>query len=270
MTTTNLIDVLEKQFQISHKKAKMLLTKKLVSVNGKMITAYDYPITKDHKITIQKQTNSGITILYEDSNILVVEKEAGLLTIGTTKEKENTLYHRLSEYLKSKKKSAKLFVIHRLDRDTSGIVLFAKKESIQQLYQKSWSEIVLQRGYYALVEGHLEKKKDTVSVFLEENKQYKVYVSKSGKKAITSYQVLKEGNTYSLLKINLQTGRKNQIRATMEYLGTPVVGDFKYGAKQNPLQRLGLHAYLLQFKDPISQQIRTFELPLPQQFQKNI
>ena len=251
---------------ITKKKAKNLLKYKEVIVNKKVVTNANYILRKNDKINIIKnRLKNDFEIIYEDNNIVVVNKQAGLLTISTEKEKINTLYHKVSEYVKSKNKKNNIFVIHRLDRDTSGIVMFAKSEKVKKLYQNNWNDIVINRYYIAVVEGKLKNKRGTIKTNLKENKQGFVYSAKTGKLAITEYEVLKENDLYSLLKINIKTGRKNQIRVHMKELGHPVVGDKKYGYKSNE-KRLYLHANILELKNPTNGKIEKYSAKVPEIF----
>lgn len=264
-----LIDVLEKM-NYTHKKAKVLLTNKQVLVNGRIVTKYNHLLKKGDIIEIRtfnsEAISNNIKIVYEDKDIIVVNKPHNLLTISTEKEKEKTLYHLVGNYIKSKNKNAKIFVVHRLDKETSGLVLFAKNERIKLLYQSKWNDIVKYRGYVAVVEGILEKKKDTIKLNLKEENNLKVYVSKDGKEAITIYNVINENKKYSLLDVEIKTGRKNQIRVSMKHINHPVLGDSKYSSKDNSLKRLALHAYKLILINPINNKELKFEIDIPESF----
>lgn len=268
-----LIDALEKM-DYTHKKAKSLLTNKQVLVNNRVVTKYNHSLKKNDVVEVRSFSSEGISnnikIVYEDKDIIVVEKPHNLLTIATSKEKDKTLYHLVSNYLKFKNKNAKVFVVHRLDKETSGLVLFAKNEKIKTLYQNKWNDIVKYRGYVAVVEGILEKKKDTIKLNLKEENNLKVYVSKDGKEAITCYSVIKENKKYSLLDIEIKTGRKNQIRVSMQHIKHPVLGDIKYSSKDNSLRRLALHAYKLVLINPINKKEMKFEIDMPESFKRII
>ncbi len=203
-----------------------------------------------------------LNIIYEDKEILVVNKPSKLLTVGTDKERERTLYHEVREYLH--KKNQKVFVVHRLDKDTSGIVLFAKNPKLKELLQRDWLRYT--REYRAVVEGRLPKTKDTLRFYLQEDKTHHVYVSDKGLSSVTEYEVLSANSTQSLLKVRIKTGRKNQIRASLAYIGNPIVGDKKYEAKINSLSRLGLHANKLVIKHPITNKEMTFISKAPKVF----
>lgn len=210
-----------------------------------------------------------MNIIYEDKEILVVNKEAKKLTIATQKEQERTLYHEAREYVKKQYPKNKIFIVHRLDKDTSGLVLFAKNEQKKISLQNNWSNV--KREYYAVVEGKMPKKKEVLKSYLVETKTLQVYSTKDkniGKLAITEYEVLAETKAYSLLKINIKTGRKNQIRVALSDIGHPIVGDKKYGSKTNFLRRLALHAYLIEYKNPKDNKTYHFETPCPKEFER--
>ena len=202
-----------------------------------------------------------IKILYEDKYLIIVEKPANLLTIATINEKENTMYHRILLYLK--KKNQKVFIVHRLDKDTSGLLIFAKNEKIKKYFQDNFDKVT--RKYMAIVEGTLEKKQDTIKSYLKETKTNLVYVSndKTGKLAITNYKVILEKNNYSLLDILIKTGRKNQIRVQLNSIGHSIAGDKKYFKTRKKANRLYLHAYYLEFIHPVTKQVIKIELDVP-------
>ena len=205
-----------------------------------------------------------LDIIYEDKDILVVNKPAKLLTIADNKERVKTLYHEVREYLH--KKNQKVFIVHRLDKDTSGIVLFAKNEKLKKLLQENWYNY--KREYIAVVEGHLKEKKGTIKCYLQESKTNQVYVSSNGKGklAITDYELINSNKSSSLVKINIKTGRKNQIRASMAYLGNPIVGDKKYDSKLNTFKRLALHHTKLEIIHPLRKKESVFISNPPEQF----
>ena len=207
-----------------------------------------------------------IKILYEDKFIIIVSKPPKLLTISTDKEKEKTMYHQVLTYVKQKHKSNKIFIVHRLDKDTSGILIFAKDEITKRKLQENWNEV--KRYYIALVEGNLKKTQDTIKSYLKETKTLLTYSTKdkSGKLAITKYKVIKENKNYSLLDIEILTGRKNQIRVHMKDINHPIVGDKKYDSKTNIINRLGLHAYKIVFKHPITKKELVIEDKVPTAF----
>ena len=256
---------------------KSLLAKEMVLVNGKIQTKFNFILFKGDKVEIRdtkiKTDNNykkEIKIIYEDDDIIVVNKPAGLLIISTDKEKEYTLYHMVSSYLKTKNKNNKVFIIHRLDRETSGLVMFAKSQKAKNLFQSNWDNMFIKRGYFAVVEGSVKEKEKTLVNYLNENDEYMVYVTdkNKGKYACTQYRVVSENNKYTLLDVNIKTGRKNQIRVQLKENGNIIVGDKKYGSKIDPLKRMALHAYKLEFNDPRNNKRTNIEIDLPYAFSK--
>lgn len=213
-----------------------------------------------------------IDILYEDKEIIVVNKPSGLLCIATDKQKEKTMYHMVSSYLKKSNPRSKVYIVHRLDKDTSGIVVFAKNVSMKMRLQNDWNELVTKRGYVALVEGNVEKDRGVIKNYLKETKTLLVYSTndKSGKLAITEYRKIISNSLYTMLDINIKTGRKNQIRVHMKDIGHVIVGDKKYGSKRNPIRRLCLHANILEFIHPVTKKKMFFETDVPDNFIKLI
>ena len=209
-----LLDYLYNNLDMPKKRIKQYLTHGSIYVNNNKTTKYDYKLIPGMNIIIDTDNKSNLPfdILFEDNHIIVVNKPSGLLTIATAKEKEKTLYHIVREYLVSKNKNNKVFIVHRLDKDTSGIVILAKDEATKNKLQENWNEYVKLREYTAVVHGILDKKEARLVNYLKETKTNLVYISKDGKEAITNYKVLKENKNYSLLEIKIETGRKNQIR----------------------------------------------------------
>ena len=212
-----------------------------------------------------------LDIIYEDKWLIIVNKPSHLLTISTDSEKEKTLFHKVLLYEKRKNKNNKVFIVHRLDKDTSGLVIFAKTIEVKNKLQNNWEKI--NRGYVALVNGKT-KEKDILKSYLMETKTLLVYSTldkKNGKLAITEYERIKENNKLTLLKIKLKTGRKNQIRVQLNDNGNSIVGDKKYGnIKFDPLRRLCLHANFLDFIHPILNKRLVFEIDIPKEFMKLI
>lgn len=266
--------LMEKMPENSRNSIKSLLTNKRVLVDGKLESQYNYKLTPGQEVSISKtrvvsQKLKGVSILFEDNDILVVEKEKGILSIGTEKEKKNTAYSILKDYLKEQDPKNKIFVVHRLDRDTSGVMIFAKSAKAQDILQTNWNDLVKERSYVALVEGNVKKDRDTIVSYLAENKAYISYSTdnpEEGKKAVSNYKVIRRNKNYSLLEVNIETGRKNQIRVHMKELGHSVVGDKKYGATKNPINRLGLHAYTIVFTHPITNEVVSFTSKIPNEF----
>src|SRR5574344_852415 len=204
-------------------------------------------------------------IVYEDKELLVVNKPAHLLTIATKNEQDRTLYHEAREYIN--KKNQKLFIVHRLDKDTSGIVVFAKNEILKRALQENWNKIS-KREYIAVLEGKIEQNKGVIKSYLAENKGFEVYETDAshGKIAITNYEVMNKNKAFTLVKINIKTGRKNQIRCQMAGINHPVVGDKKYPCHSDPFKRLGLHAYKLNLINPLTKKEYEFISPYPKIF----
>lgn len=275
---SSLLDYLINYLGFSRNNAKNLLSHRLISIDGAPITQFDFALSKGDtliisKKPIKKKERSNLPIIYEDDEIIVIDKPYGLLSIASDKEKSSTAYRMVMDYVQQKDKHNRIFVVHRLDKETSGILMFAKNEKIKELLQNNWNEIVKKRGYYAIVDGILEKKEGHIENYLRENKLNLMYVTKEKKnsyKCITDYKVVKEGNNYSLLDVHIFTGRKNQIRVTLGSLGHYVLGDDKYGEPPNPLKRLCLDAYELEFIHPISKKIMRFCKVLPKEFKKLI
>ena len=213
----------------------------------------------------------GLAILYEDSDILVVDKPAGLLTIATDKEKSRTVYFVLTDYVRKgySKSRNRLFIVHRLDRETSGILVLAKNRGAKLFLQGHWQETA--KTYLGVVHGRLEKRSDIITSYLAENKAHVVYPTtdpKKGRLSRTGYRVLKERKGLSLLEVNPLTGRKHQIRVHLAAIGHPVVGDKKYGKKDKSHTRLALHARSVSFKHPFSGEQLTFEAEVPAYFER--
>lgn len=263
-----LIEFLKKTFSnLSKNSVKSLLHNEKVFVNGNMTTKYNYELNIGDVVEIREKVAKNINIIYEDKDIIVINKPSGLLTVATEKEKNKTAYHLVMEYLKKKNKNNRIFIIHRLDKDTSGIIMFAKNERAKHLYQDNWNDIVKKRCYYAVIDGKMENKEGTIKSYLKENGNMVYSVKdRSGKLAITEYKVLKERKNISLLDINLKTGRKNQIRVHMKENKTPILGDLKYGEKSKLINRLALHAYKLELVNPVTKKLLTFEINMPNEF----
>lgn len=254
---------------------KELLQHNQVRVNGTVTTQFDLPLQPGDNVEINLTRefpyfyNRRLKLVYEDNDIMVANKGYGLLSMGNDKVKEGTAYSILKDYLKWVDPRLKIFIVHRLDRDTSGLLMFAKNQEAKERMQHNWNNMVLNRKYYAVVEGNVEQDEGTVRSYLAENSQYEVYSTDNpdeGQLAVTRYKVLKRRNGYSLLEIELDTGRKNQIRVHMKDLGHPIAGDRKYGAKSSPIHRLALHAGTLRFVHPMTRREMNFSTGIPTAF----
>ena len=256
---------------------KSVLKNKQISVNGKPTTKFDFALHPGDSVKIKwdpqavEEPFKGIKIIHEDDYLIVIQKQAGILSISTDDEKEYTAYSMLWDHVKSQQKSNKIFVVHRLDRDTSGVMLFARTFEVKRQLQERWLKTILERTYLAVVEGKVEKEEGTIESYLKETRSLMVYSSenpKSGQRSVTHYKVMNRNSGYTLMKVNLETGRKNQIRVHMKEIGHPIAGDRKYGAKTNPLKRLGLHAQVLSFTHPVTREEMRFETRIPFEFKK--
>ncbi len=207
-----------------------------------------------------------LNILYEDKFIIIVDKPYNLLTIATAKERQRTLYRYVSDYLKKKNKNNKVFIVHRLDRDTSGIVMFAKDKDTKIFLQNNWNNF--RKNYVAIVEGTVDKSQGVLRSYLKETKTNFTYSvkNKSGKLAITEYEKILENGKYTMLSLNLLTGRKNQIRVQLSDMGNPIVGDKKYGNRKDPIRRLALVANTLEFIHPKKKQKIVIDIDIPNSF----
>lgn len=258
-----LLEFLYKHINNSKNSIKSLLKNGCIYVNDKCITKYNYVLNINDSIRI-KNSNCDIDILYEDNDLIVVNKRSGLLCVSTDKEKERTLFHEVSSYVKKRNKNNKVFIVNRIDKDTSGIVVFAKNKYIKEILQSKWNDIVLERVYIAIVDG-ITDKDGIIKSYLNENSEHIVYSGKSGKLAITKYERIKYNSICSMLKINLYTGRKNQIRVHMRDINHPVLGDVKYGNKKSA-NRLMLHCKIIEFINPISNKKIRVECDYPKEF----
>lgn len=259
----------------SRNELKSLLEHRQILVDQEVITQFNHPLELGQqvvvnwsKVLVEKQPQ-GLKIVFEDPYIIIIEKQAGLLSIATATEREQTAYSILSEHVKNRDPKNKIFVLHRLDRETSGVMMFAKSEKIQKSLQNAWKEAVLERTYVVVVEGPVTKEQGTITSWLTESKTFMMYSSRTpndGQKAVTHYKVLKKNKHYSLLEVKLETGRKNQIRVHMKDIGHSVIGDKKYGATKHPLARLGLHARVLAFRHPVTGEEVRYETDIPKEF----
>jgi 23S rRNA pseudouridine1911/1915/1917 synthase len=257
---------------LSRKQAKDLLRFRAVTVKGKATVRHDTELAPGDVVTIaaRKQVSDaaleryGLTIVHLDDAVVVVEKPAGLLSMGSEREKEKTAYRILNTHLKAlmKTPAQQVFIVHRLDRETSGLMMFARTESAQAALQRDWKGVI--KRYLAVVEGLPADAQGTLKDRLVEGKSLMVHrVEEGGELAITHYRVLRAKGARSLLELTLETGRRNQIRVQLAALGHPVAGDRKYGAKTDPARRLALHACELKFRHPVSGAPMEFHSALP-------
>ena len=258
----------------SRSKIKGTLQGRGIKVNGKMVTQFDYPLRKGDKISVSQSKKNDtfksryVSIVYEDQYIIVIEKKPGILSMAAGHSSLNVKTV-LDEYFKKTRQSCRAHVVHRLDRDTSGLMIYAKDMDTEQILEHEWHDIVFDRRYVALCSGEYEEQTGTIANWLKDNKAYVTYsspVDNGGKYAVTHYWVLDSSVEHSLVEFKLETGRKNQIRVHSADMGHPVCGDVKYGNGDDPLHRLCLHAYVLCFYHPVTHRPMEFSTPVPSQF----
>ena len=254
---------------------KELLKHNSVKVGQLVTSQFDHPLQPGDVVAVNltrewpRFYNRRVQLVYEDDDIIVINKGYGLLSMGNDKVREGTAYSILKDYVKWQDPRNKIFIVHRLDRDTSGLMMFARNPQAKEAMQHNWNNMVLERKYLAVVEGKVDDDEGEVRSYLAENSQYEVYSTNNpneGQLAVTRYKVLKRANGYSLLEVSLDTGRKNQIRVHMKDLGHPIAGDRKYGARTSPIHRLALHAQTLRFAHPITRTLMSFSTPVPASF----
>ncbi len=269
--------LLDSMENISRTKIKSTLQGRGVKVNGKVITQFDYPLSCGMKIAVSRSKqnaemfkNRYIKIVYEDRYIVVVEKNVGILSMAAGHSSLNVKTV-LDSYFKTSRQKCTAHVVHRLDRDTSGLMIYAKDMQTEQILEHEWHDIVYDRRYVAVVSGEMEDDYGTMTSWLKDNKAYITYSSpydNGGKYAVTHFHTLDRTTDHSLVEFRLETGRKNQIRVHSADMGHPVCGDIKYGNGDDPIGRLCLHAYVLCFYHPITRRRMEFETPIPVNFRK--
>jgi 23S rRNA pseudouridine1911/1915/1917 synthase len=245
-----------------------------VAVNDRIVTQFDHPLQPGDRVTIHRhgmaapetKITGGIRIRHEDADLIVIEKPAGLLSIASASEGEKTAYALLTRHVRrgNPRGRERVWIVHRLDRETSGVMVFAKSEAAKTALQKSWD--AAGKKYFAVVEGAPPQDAGTLESWLDESNPLKVYVGGSGpqmRHATTHFRVMKKGREVTLLEVTLETGRRHQIRVQLAHAGCPIVGDGKYGAQTDPIKRVALHACSLKFTHPVTRQPLRFESPLP-------
>ncbi len=274
---SDLLEALAQNFpEASKTTLRQMLQQGRVSVNGDTEKGARRAVAAGDEIAVGRRTSvanltTELALLFEDDDIIVIIKNAGMLTVGTADEKEKTAQRYLNEYLRTKRGS-RVHVVHRLDRDTSGVMMFAKNFETREILKDTFAAHDIDRVYVAIVEGKPPQKEGTIKSYLFEDDRMmrvrSVADPKQGKLAITHYRVLEAGGKYAKLEVTLETGRKNQIRVHFSEQGFPVAGDTRYGAKTDPLGRLGLHAQMLGFVHPKTKKKMIFTAPLPDVFRK--
>ncbi|MCR5043328.1 MAG: RluA family pseudouridine synthase [Bacteroidaceae bacterium] len=267
---------------ISRTKAKEYLSQRMVYVDKEIITQYNYPLKPGQMVQVAKNrhkhafTNKWVRIVYEDAFLLVVDKKEGILTNAMSGDRHENVKAILDEYVKRTNRTFSVHTVHRLDKGTSGLLVFAKRRDIQRIFTDNWQDIVTDRRYVAVVQGEMEKDQGVVTSWISDNRMFISYSTpydNGGKQAVTHYRTMQRKNGYSLVEFKLETGRKNQIRVHMHDLNHPIVGDHKYGStveaygeRSNPAGRFCLHAYRLAFRHPVTGEELKFETPFPTEF----
>jgi 23S rRNA pseudouridine1911/1915/1917 synthase len=267
--------LLENVKGLSKSKIKSTLQGRGIKVGQKIVTQFDYPLKSGMKISVSKTKENNnvfksryVKIVYEDKYLVVIEKNIGILSMAAGHSTLN-VKSVLDDYFKRSKQKCSAHIVHRLDRDTSGLMIYAKDKQTEMLLEEDWHHIVFDRRYVAVVSGEMEQDEGTISNWLKDNSAYITYsspVDNGGKYAVTHFHVLDRTTDHSLVEYKLETGRKNQIRVHSADMGHPVCGDIKYGNGDNPIKRLCLHAYVLSFYHPVTHEPMQFETPIPPQF----
>lgn len=274
---SGLLDFLLANVKESRSKIKATLQGRGIKVDGKCVTQFDYMLEPGMKVSVSKtkRNQNGfksryVKIVYEDSWLVVVEKNIGILSMAAGHSSLN-VKSVLDNYFSKSRQRCRAHVVHRLDRDTSGLMVYAKDMETEQIFERNWHDIVYDRRYVAVISGEMENEGGIVANWLKDNKAYVTYsspVDNGGKYAVTHYHVLDRTTEHSLVEFKLETGRKNQIRVHTADMGHPVCGDVKYGNGDDPLHRLCLHAFLLCFTHPVTGERMEFETPVPTSFRR--
>lgn len=269
--------LLESMNNRSRNSVKSILKRGQVAVDGRTTTQFDDPLKPGQTVNILTNEAAkrlgrldGVAIIHEDNDLIVIYKDAGVLSMASKSPKDRNAYRQLTDYVKSEHPGNRIFIVHRLDRDTSGVMIYAKSEDVKEKLQQNWHTMVKKRLYTALVEGDVPVDSDTISSWLNETSTHRVYSTEhdeGGKHAITHFKKIVSNGDYSMLEVELETGRKNQIRVHMQDIGHPVVGDRKYGAHKNPIRRLGLHATTIELVHPTTNQLVSYHAPVPASFE---
>ena len=275
MQDDTLLNFLLNNVKESRSKIKATLQGRGIKVNGKTVTQFDFPVAKGTKIDVSKTKRNNdklksryVKIVYEDQYLVVIEKNIGILSMAAGHKSLNVKAV-LDDYFKKSRQRCTAHVVHRLDRDTSGLMIYAKDMETEQILEHNWHDIVFDRRYVAVLSGEMEEDEGTIENWLKDNKAYLTYsspVDNGGKYAITHFRTLDRTTEHSLVEFKLETGRKNQIRVHSADMNHPVCGDVKYGNGDDPIHRLCLHAYMLCFYHPVTRQPMEFQTMIPAQF----
>lgn len=263
---------------LNRSQIRHIIANQQVSVGGAPTTLFAFKLYPEDEVVVSydriaRRNRHNLPILFEDDDIIAIDKPSGLLSTATEREKGHTAYRLVSDYITAKNHDARIFVVHRLDEDTSGVLIFAKKYEVREALQNHWQNIVKKRGYFAIVEGDDVPDSMHLENYLAQDNFQLVYVTKNktkGKLAVTDFTKMASKNGYSLLDVNISSGRKNQIRVQLGHIGHFVIGDDKCGEPADPLHRLGLHAYELAFVNPLTHKEYDIKSPMPESFKKLI
>lgn len=262
---------------LSRTEIKSMLKYKHIAIKGSAITQFDHPLLPGDEVQINfgrsfyKFNNPQIKVLYEDKYMIVISKASGLLSVANDNVREKDAFHILKDYVRHDNPDAELYVCHRLDQYTSGILIFSKDQEMMLEMRSNWDYYVKERRYVCVTENIPSKKEDTIESLLTQNDHMQVFSTSDeerGRLAITHYKVLQTRGRYALVDVEIFTGKKNQIRVHMSEMGCPIAGDIKYGAETNPARRLMLHNYRLSFIHPVTGELMRFSLPMPTVFRK--
>ena len=270
-----LLDFLFEIYKDSSKNSvKSLLSNHRVLVDGAPVSQFNYKLYPGDTVMISKtairqKARSNLPIIYEDDEMIVIDKPSGLLSVASDKEKGVTAFRMMNDYVQQKDKHNRIFVVHRIDEDTSGVLMFVKNSNLRDALQDKWNDLVKKRGYFAIIEGQMKEKEGTITSYLKKNSLNLMYSSHKkgdGQYSVTHYKTIKTNDKYSLLDVEIDSGRKNQIRVHLGEKGHNVIGDDKYGNPSNPIGRLGLHAYELKIIHPFTGKELKFTAPMPKDF----
>lgn len=257
-------------------KLKSLLRHNQLAINGVPTTQFDHPVKAGDMLWVnfdrsfQIFSHPRISLVYEDNDIIVVDKGYGVLSTAAGKPSDDTVYNIVKKYARGFSDKANVYVVHRLDRDTSGLMVLTRTKQARDLLINNWNNMVVDRRYIAMVEGQVDTPEGTIKSYLAENEEtfemYSTTDKKLGRLAVTRYRVVKQGKKFAMVELQIKTGRKNQIRVHMHDMGNPVSGDRKYGGHASPINRIALHATVLSFVHPITRELVTFNSPIPSNF----
>lgn len=269
--------LVDKGIRKSRNAVKSLLTHKQIRVNNQVISQHNFVLKIGDVVTIHKHDHKrdtkklkGLTVIYEDKDIIVVDKESGLLSISNGNQLKETAFNVVNSYITSKNAKTKAYVLFRLDRETSGLMVYAKSPEVQETLQNDWLKTPPKRSFLTVVSGRISPEKGTITSWLTENKNFQMFANSfdnGGQKAVMHYETIHASNKFSFLKLILETARKNQARVQLQSVGHPIVGDKKYGSTISPIRRIALHADKLSFQHPTTKEKLEFESPLPKKMQ---